>query len=109
MKQTRKMTPKQHGAVYHAVRIGRILVNDHPEIAGMYRKGMTYSEIADNLNVEVEYDASKEVARNSIYCAIRGHDCSIGAKYGGLIPSLDELAGLEHEHYVENGKKQQNQ
>ena len=105
MEQTRKMTPKQHGAVYHAVRIGRILVNDHPEIADMYRKGMSYSEIAENLDVEVEYDASKEVAKNSIYRAIRGHEGSIGAKYGGLISDLDELVGLEHEHYVENGKK----
>ena len=105
MEQTRKMTPKQHGAVYHAVRIGRILVNDHPEIADMYRKGMSYSEIAENLDVEVEYDASKEVAKNSIYRAIRGHEGSIGAKYGGLISDLDELVGLEHEHYVENGRK----
>ena len=105
MEQTRKMTPKQHGAVYHAVRIGRILVNDHPEIADMYREGMSYSEIVENLDVEVEHNASKEVARNSIYRAIRGHDGSIGAKYGGLISDLDELVGLEHEHYVENGKK----
>ena len=52
MEPTGEMTPEQHGAIQHAVRIGSLLVNDHPEIAELYRNGMSHPEIAENLDVK---------------------------------------------------------
>jgi len=107
MEPTGELSSDQIGAIRHSVRIGSLLVNDHPEIAELYRGGMSYSEIAENLDVKVKYGIpSDRVSRNSIRYAITGHTGSFGTgPYDGLIQNLDELAELEHEHRAENGRK----
>ena len=95
MESTGELTPDQVGAISHSIRVGRLLVNDYPEIADMYRKGMSHSGIAKKYDVKKEYDlTSEEVARNSIRYAIKV-----------LIQSSDELTGLGHEHRAEYSRK----
>ena len=107
MEPTGEMTPEKYSAIEHSVRIGSLLVIDHPEIAELYRDGMTHLGIAENLDVKREYGIpSDEVARNTIRYAITGHAGSFETgPYGGLIQNLDERATLEHEHHVESGRK----
>ena len=106
MEPTGEMTPEQHSAIGHSVRIGSLLVIDHPEIAELYRNGMTHSGIAENLNVKREYGIpSDEVAKISIHHAITGHNGGFGTEpHDGLIPNLDERAELEYEHRAKGGR-----
>ena len=94
MEPTGELSSEQIGAIRHSVRISSLLVNDHPEIAELYRNGMTHSGIAESLDVKGKYGASDKVAETSIYYAIKG-----------LIQDLDELTRLEHEHRAEYGRK----
>ena len=107
MEPTGEMSSEQIGAIEHSIRIGSLLVIDHPEIAELYRDGMTHSGIAEILDVKREYGIlSDYVARNTIRYAITGHAGGFSTEpYDGLIQNLDELAELEHEHYAENGRK----
>ena len=106
MEPTGEMAPEQISAIKRSIEIGSLLVNDHPEIAELYRGGMTYSGIAARLDVKREYDISSDkVAVTSIYHAITGHAGGFGTEsYDGLISDLDELTRLEHEHYAEYGR-----
>ena len=106
MEPTGELSSDQISAIKHSIEIGKQLVNDHPEIAELYRDGMTYSGIAESLDVKGKYGASDKVAVTSIYHAIKGHAGGFGTEsYDGLISDLDELAGLEYEHYAKNGRK----
>ena len=107
MEPTGELSSDQIGAIKQSVRIGSLLVNDHPEIAELYRDGMTHSGIAARLDVKREYDISSDkVAETSIHHAITGHAGGFGTEsYDGLISDLDELAGLEHEHRANGGRK----
>ena len=106
MEPTGEMTPEKYSAIEHSIRIGSLLVIDHPEIAELYRDGMTHSGIAEILDVKREYGIpSDEVARNTIRYAITGHAGGFGTEpYDGLIPNLDERAELDYEHHVEGGR-----
>ncbi len=104
MEPTGELSSEQIGAIKRSIEIGSLLVNDHPEIAELYRGGMTHSGIAENLDVG-NYGASDKVAVTSIYYAIKGHAGGFGTEsYDGLISDLDELTRLEHEHYAEYGR-----
>ena len=106
MEPTGELSSEQIGAIKRSIEIGSLLVNDHPEIAKLYRDGMTYSGIAESLDVKGKYGASDKVAVTSIYYAIKGHAGGFGTEsYDGLISDLDELAGLEHEHRANGGRK----
>ena len=59
MEPTGEMTPGQVGAIQHSIRIGSLLVNDHPEIAELYRDGMSYPGIAEILDDSVTNSATK--------------------------------------------------
>lgn len=103
--QTEVLSPQQHSAIRHSIRIGGLLVNDHPEIADMYREGRFHPEIAEILDVEGNYGGSDNVARNSIHHAITGHTGGFGIEpYDGLIQDVSELVRLEYKHYVGSGK-----
>jgi hypothetical protein len=105
MEPTGELSSEQIGAIKRSIEIGSLLVNDHPEIAELYRGGMTHSGIAENLDVKGNYGASDKVAVTSIYYAIKGHAGGFGTEsYDGLISDLDELTRLEHEHHAEYGR-----
>ena len=106
MEPTGELSSEQISAIHHSVRIGKQLVNYHPEIAELYRDGMTHSGIAESLDVKRKYGASDKVAESSIHYAIKGHAEGFGTEsYDGLIKNLDELTGLQREHYAGGGKK----
>ena len=107
MEPTGELTPEKYSAIEHSIRIGSLLVIDHPEIAELYRDGMTHSGIAEILDVKREYGIpSDEVARNTIRYAITGHAGGFGTEpYDGLIPNLDERAELDYEHRAKGGRK----
>ena len=89
MEPTGEMSSEQIGAIRHSVRIGSLLVNDHPEIAELYGDGMSYPGIAESLDVKGNYGASDDVARNSIYHAITGHAGGFNTEpYDGLIQNF---------------------
>jgi len=107
MEQTGELTPDQRGAIEHSIRIGGLLVNEHPEIARMYREGMYHVEIAEFFDVKGIYVASDDVAIGSVHHAITGHTGGFGTEpYDGLIQDLEELAKLRYEHRVKNGRRQ---
>ena len=97
----------QYSAIKFGIRIGRLLVNDHPEIEGLYRAGKFQAEIAEIIDVKGEYNVPSDViAKNSVFMAINGHNGSYGIEpYDGLIQDLDDLARLEYEHRAESGRK----
>jgi hypothetical protein len=107
MEPTGEMAPEQISAIKRSIEIGSLLVNDHPEIAELYRDGMTHPGIAEILDVKGKYDISSDkVAETSIHYAIKGHAGGFGTEsYDGLISDLDELAGLEYEHHANGGRK----
>jgi len=107
MEQTGELSPEQITAIKHSLRIGVLLVNEHPEIANMYREGLTHPEIAEKLNVKVNYGArSDKVAKDSIYRAITGHAGGFDLDaYDGLIQDVDELVRLGYEHNIKHGSK----
>ena len=107
MEPTGELSSEQIGAIKRSIEIGSLLVNDHPEIAELYRDGMTHPGIAEILDVKGKYDISSDkVAETSIHYAIKGHAEGFGTEsYDGLIKNLDELTGLQREHYAGGGKK----
>ena len=89
MEPTGEMSSEQHSAIRHSIEIGKRLVIDHPEIAELYRDGMSYPGIAESLDVKRNYGASDDVARNSIYHAITGHAGGFNTEpYDGLIQNF---------------------
>ena len=106
MEPTGELSSDQISAIRHSIRIGSLLVNDHPEIAELYRDGMTHSGIVEDLDVKVKYGANDKVAETSIYRAITGHAGGFKTEpYNGLISDSDELTRLEHEHRANAGTK----
>ncbi len=63
-------SPEQAAAVKHSKRIAEELVIEHPEIADLYRQGLSYSEIAAQIipNVMAEYP---NIAPKAVGYAVR--------------------------------------
>lgn len=106
IKQTREISQEKYNAIQYSIRIGRQLINDHPEMADMYREGMSHPKIAEILEVKVNHGIfSDGIAVSSIGYAIKGHDGSFGVDaYGGLIQDEDELRRLKYEHAASLGR-----
>lgn len=94
----KKLTNRQIAAMHINIELGMTLQQDHPEIAELYKKGYTLSKIVDKLNIMSDYNASSEVARVGVYCAIAGYDGKLGIdSYNGLINSAERTRiGKEH-------------
>ncbi len=82
-----------------SINLGKILQNDYPEIAGLYREGYSLSKIIDELNIESVY------AIDGIQKAIIGHNGSFRIEaYEGLI-SKEERKKIEKERKQESQTK----
>jgi len=82
-----------------SINLGKILQNDYPEIAGLYREGYSLSKIMDKLNIESAY------AIDGIQNAIIGHNGIFGIEaYEGLI-SKEERKKIEKERKQESQTK----
>ena len=99
-------TPEQVGAISRGIKLGRTLQRDHPEIADLYRAGLTATEISEELGIELKYSVSVNVARTGICMAYAGHNGGFNLDaYEGLIPDVEEREKLAREHLQEGGRK----
>lgn len=98
-----QMSEKQVVIVKKIYDIGRLINEEHPEMADDYRNGMTHSEIASKYGIAEKYQLTEDLSIQAVYRAIRG-----GGKgksfFGPLIP-LEERAKLQKEHQRENWRK----
>ena len=100
-----ELTASQKIAIVTGINLGRELQEAHPEIADMYRSGMTQPEIAEELELSTKYDTSENIVLGAICRALRGYTSGAFAEhYNGLIsiPEANELAKI---HQIENGKR----
>jgi len=105
MASHKELTKKQITAIKRSINLGRILQNDFPEIAGLYRKGTFLPQIAEILNIQIKYEVSENVANEGVRRAIVGYkgDSKI-ENYIGLIPDKEsKRIGIEHK--VSTGRK----
>ena len=94
----RDLAIEQIAAIKRDLQLGRTLQIEHPEIADKYRNGQFIHLIAEEINIQKEYETSYDSAVNSARNALVGHRGGFGAEsYQGLL-SLEESASLGKEH-----------
>ena len=98
--KTQDLTNEQIGAIIGALRLGRTLQRDIPEIREDYRSGSFMHEIIDQYDIENTYDITHSVAKKAVSAALHGH---VGGfqitPYDGLLEK-SELERLASEHLV---------
>ncbi|MEK6846538.1 MAG: hypothetical protein AABY16_00015 [Nanoarchaeota archaeon] len=105
MNETQKdLTPQQIRAIEIAIKLGRTLQQNHPEIVDLYRQGFFLPQIVEQLDIVSEYRVTENVALSGVGYAISGNNSLFGKIfYDGLIPE-EERKELETEHKFEWGK-----
>ena len=102
-----KLTPGQRRAIISSIDLGKILQQEHPEIADLYRKGNGQEEIVRLKEFHKEYDKSIPIARGGVQRALAGHKKGFEREpYEGLIPK-EERDELEEEQRQKGRKKGQ--
>jgi len=103
----KNLKPKQFKAIKKSIELGKILIDDNEhlgidDIYGYYPQG----QIPGMLNIQSKYKVSKNVAKNSIFYAIAGHDGKIFGvnAFEGLIPNKEEREWIGREHITKGGK-----
>ena len=97
-------TKERTSAILTSLKIAQKLQEEHPEIAGMYLKGMTQPQIVEELKVDSKYLINKVVARSAVGAAIRGYSGNeIYRNFEGLLPE-SELERVSKEHVKNNGR-----
>ena len=96
--EVRKITPLQRNAIKRASYLGKKLQEDHPEIADLFVEHTLY-EIIDLLDIESNYNVTRNVARSGLGNALSGSN-HLDYSYAGLIPKKEA---------IELGKKHQKQ
>jgi hypothetical protein len=89
---------RQLGAMARATRLGRTLQEDHPEMASLYRSGVSLIKLVERLEIESEYHVSHSIARSGVYSALVGHNGEGNIpSYKGLVTKKEiKEIGLEH-------------
>ncbi|MBI2449713.1 hypothetical protein HYV49_05450 [Candidatus Pacearchaeota archaeon] len=99
-------SPSEAGAISRAIKTGKQLQLDYPEVADMYRHGLFLSEIVDQLHIVSHYNVSENVAIGCVRYAIHGYEGGFGIEeFDGLIKDKSELQRLFLEHVEVIGKK----
>ena len=102
----RNLSQRQCAAIKRSIDFGRILVEEHPEIADLYKRGNTQEKIAEMLDLKSKYGHSNSVTRVGVIKALSGYEGGFGlSEYEGLIPDSEERSQLALEHMVEFGFK----
>ena len=102
----RNLSQRQCAAIKRSIDFGRILVEEHPEIADLYKRGNTQEKIAEMLDLKSKYGHSNSVTRVGVLKALSGYEGGFGlSEYEGLIPDSEERSQLALEHMVEFGFK----
>lgn len=101
---SRDLTPEQFGAIKRSIELGRILQEEHPEIAESYRNGCFVREIVEELDICNKYNVTQRVAENGILRALTGCEGYSGVEgYEGFL-STEEREQLAKEHRIECSK-----
>ncbi|MBI2628524.1 hypothetical protein HYW74_00380 [Candidatus Pacearchaeota archaeon] len=99
------MEVNQIAAMHRNISLGKRLVSEHPEIADMYRRGHTYTEIVRTLGLSENYGVNDSIAERAVGSALRGYSGRKGyGGYSGLI-SRNELEELLINHKKRCGEK----
>ena len=102
----KNLSPRQFSAIKRGIDFGRILVEEHPEIADFYREGISQEKIAEMLDLKSKYGNSNSVTRTGVIKSLSGHEGGFGSsEFEGLIPDSEERSRLSLEHKVEQGFK----
>lgn len=91
---------RQLGGMISSIQTGKRLQIDHPEIAEMYRDGLSRRSIADRLNVGDEYSVTTTTAEMSVHYALTGYDGNYDlheSSFKGIIPD-DERGEIAKKH-----------
>lgn len=101
----RKFKPGNIAAMLRAQNLGRTLQDEHPEMAEMYRKGLSYREIAENLGLAKKYGIKLRSAISIVHFGIVGTRGLLGeGGYDGLIKDQKEIERLGNEHQDMGGE-----
>ena len=101
-----ELSPDQYFAITRSIELGKTLIKDHPEIAGLYRQSNSLHTIMEELDIQSNYGVGYNVAREGVHRAITGHKGSFKlSQYEGLIPNQEEREKLGIEHMQESGRK----
>ena len=90
--EEKELSPQQVATIQAAQELGKLLRDEHPEIADDYRAGLTQSEIAEKYGLH-EIAATRRIARQAVLVALKG-----------LIPE-GERPILQRERMRESGKR----
>ncbi len=83
---------KRTSAVLIAAELGRRLQQEHPEVADMYRRLISFPKIIERLRLVKDHGVSEHIARNAVVYALRGYHWGFTVEpYEGLILDPDEL------------------
>ena len=102
----KELTPEQIGAMIRSIKLGKILQQEHFEIANLYKQGHILSQIIKELNIPSNYRVSYDIAWSGVRLAIAGYPGGFSEidSYGGLI-NINERKIISKEHRQEYGKK----
>jgi hypothetical protein len=90
--RSRSARAKRTSAVIIAAQLGRRIRQEHPEVADMYRRLISFAKIIQRLRLIEDHGVSEHIARNAVVYALQGYQWGCGAEsYEGLIADPDEL------------------
>lgn len=91
-----EITPLQRNAIKRASYLGKKLQEDHPEIADLFVEHTLY-EIIDLLDIESDYNVTRNVARSGLGKALSGSDHS-DCSYSGILSKKEAIElGKNHQ------------
>jgi hypothetical protein len=96
---------KQYLASNLQIIIGQRVKEEHPEIADLYRKGLSHRKIAQELEVIGDNCGARsiDVLEHAVKYALTGNSGEYGPQYSGLI-NLDEYEAISRDHRVQSGE-----
>lgn len=105
-RRQKNFPPERWAAIRKSIHLGRMLIEEHPEIADLWRQGFSRPEIIRRLNIKQDYDVSEYIARGGVCRAIYGHEGGFDTEsYEGLLPDAEERKRIFDEHHRETGIK----
>jgi hypothetical protein len=99
------LSDKQFGGSRLAIKYGREIQEDFPEVARMYLDMKMPLEIVEELKLDRLYHINTDIARRAVINALTGCRCKVfGVGYKGLIPTK-VMRKIGKEHQIEGARK----
>src|SRR3989344_4197108 len=100
-----KVNNNKAAAIGNAVRIGKRIKEQIPEVADSIREGLSLSKIVERFEIDLKYQVNSVVAQRAVSYAAWGYEGgAFGERYHGLIGE-DETRELQAERKRMQGKK----